>query len=451
MRPVNINIISTAIRKNASLLYGKPEDYDALDDLIEGVDIVLLGEATHGTREFYHERAAITKRLITKHGFNAIAIEGDWPDAYRVNQYVKGQLKNIIAKESLDGFKRFPSWMWCNREVLGFIEWLHYYNNQLFSERQVGFYGLDLYSLHASMDAVIKYLNKVDPEAAKIARQRYACFDHFGMNPHHYAYATNFGVGKSCEQDVFKQLHELHSKATDYQKNDGRLAADEYFFAEQNAKLVKSAEKYYRLMFDSDISSWNLRDRYMVETLEALDNHLNDLNGKSKIVVWAHNSHIGDARATEMSARGEFNIGQLVREQYGSLALNIGFTTYSGTVTAASDWDEPGQRRIVRPALSMSYESLLHDTELPAFLLKFDRHNPSNQDLINEFHTPRLERAIGVVYRSETERFSHYFLASLPEQFDAVIHIDKTQAIEPLDLVEHWTVNEEPETYPFGT
>jgi erythromycin esterase-like protein len=327
---------------------------------------------------------------------------------------------------------------------------LHYYNHQLSSEKQIGFYGLDLYSMHASMDAVIKYLNKVDPEAAMRARHRYACFDHFGINPQNYAYATSFGAAEACEQDVIQQLHELRSKATDYQQHDGRLAADEYFFAEQNAKLVKNVEKYYRLMFDRDVSSWNLRDRHMVDTLEALDKHLTAQNDKAKIVVWAHNSHVGDARATEMGARGEFNIGQLVREHYGRLAVNIGFTTYSGTVTAASDWDEPGQRMRVRPALPGSYESMLHDVELPAFLLKFNGHDASNQDLINKLYTPRLERAIGVVYRPETERLSHYFSASLPEQFDAVIHIDETQAVEPLDLTEHWQVNEEPETYPFG-
>ena len=348
MEPVNTNIISTVIRENAYMLYRKPEDYDALADLVEGVDVVLLGEATHGTSEFYHERAAITKRLITQYGFNAITIEGDWPDAYRVNQYVKGQLSDITAKQSLDGFKRFPTWMWCNREVLSFVEWLHYYNHQLSSEKQVGFYGLDLYSMHSSMDAVIKYLNKVDPAGAMRARKRYACFDHFGINPQNYAYATNFGVANSCEHDAIQQLHELRSKAGDYQQHDGRLAADEYFFAEQNAKLVKNVEQYYRLMFDRDASSWNMRDRHMVDTLEALDKHLTAQNGKAKIIVWAHNSHVGDARATEMSARGEFNIGQLIREHYGSLALNIGFTTYSGTVTAASDWDEPGQRRLCR-------------------------------------------------------------------------------------------------------
>jgi len=450
MIPVSTNIISSAIRRNASIIYGQPEDYDLLADLVDGADIVLLGEATHGTSEFYHERATITKRLITHYGFNAIAIEGDWPDAYRVNQYVKGQLKDITAKQSLDGFKRFPTWMWCNREVLGFVEWLYYHNHQLASERQVGFYGLDLYSMHASMDAVIQYLNKIDPEAAIRARNRYACFDHFGINPQNYAYATNFGAAEACEQDVIQQLHELRSKALDYQQHDGRLAADEYFFAEQNAKLVKNVEKYYRLMFNRDVSSWNLRDRHMVDTLEALDKHLTTQNGKAKIVVWAHNSHVGDARATEMGARGEFNIGQLVREHYGRLSVNIGFTTYTGTVTASSDWDEPGQRRRVRPALPGSYESLLHDVEIPAYLLKFDGHDASNHDLINEFRIPRLERAIGVVYRPETERLSHYFLASLPEQFDAVIHIDETQAVEPLDLTEHWQVDEEPETYPFG-
>ncbi|OIR17569.1 erythromycin esterase [mine drainage metagenome] len=450
MIPLSTNIISSAIRRNASLILGQTEDYNALANLVDDVDIVLLGEASHGTSEFYHERATITKLLITQYGFNAIAIEGDWPDAYRVNQYVKGQLNDITAKQSLDGFRRFPTWMWCNREVLSFVEWLHYHNHQLSSEKQVGFYGLDLYSMHASMDAVVKYLNKIDPEAAIRARQRYACFDHFGINPQNYAYATSFGAAEACEQEVIQQLHDLRSKSNEYQQNDGRLAADEYFFAEQNAKLVKNVEKYYRLMFNRDVSSWNLRDRHMVDTLEALDKHLTSQNGKAKIVVWAHNSHVGDARATEMGARGEYNIGQLVREHYGKWAVNIGFTTYTGTVTAASDWDEPGQRRRVRPALPGSYESLLHDVEIPAYLLKFDGHDPSNQDLVTELLTPRLERAIGVVYRPETERLSHYFLASLPEQFDAVIHIDETQAVEPLDLTEHWQVDEEPETYPFG-
>lgn len=450
MKGVNTNIISTTIRKNAYMLFGKPNDYDVLNDLVDGVDIALLGEASHGTKEFYQERIAITKHLIKNFGFNAVAIEGDWPDAYKVNEYVKGHLKHTSAKQSLDGFKRFPTWMWCNREVLGFVEWLHYYNHNQKSEDQVGFYGLDLYSLHASMNAVINYLYKVDTAAAERARCRYACFDHFGVSPRNYAYAVNYGAAKSCEHDAIQALHELRSKENEYLLKDGKLAADDFFFAEQNAKLVKNAEQYYRLMFEQEVSTWNMRDRHMVDTLKALDKHLTKQNGKAKIVVWAHNSHVGDARATEMSTRGELNVGQIVREHYGRLAVNIGFTTYTGKVTASTDWDEPGQRFHVRPALPGSYESIMHDAELPAFLLKFDKHNPANESLIDAFYMPRLERAIGVVYRPESERLSHYFLASLPEQFNAVIHIDETEALEPLDLNEHWYKNEEPETYPFG-
>ncbi|HZV97429.1 MAG TPA: erythromycin esterase family protein [Methylophilaceae bacterium] len=437
--------LASAISQAAHKLSGRPEDYAALDDLIGEVPIVLLGEATHGTREFYHERAVITQRLINEFGFNAVAIEGDWPDAYRINQYVKSQADSISAEDALDGFKRFPTWMWCNSEVLEFVQWLHAHNEPLPLDAKVGFYGLDLYSMHASMSAVIKYLSKVDPEAAMRARERYSCFDHFGINPQNYAYATTYGVAEKCERDVIHQLLELRSNAEKYLQHDGRSAADDFFFAEQNAKLVKNAEEYYRLMFNRSVSSWNLRDRHMAETLEALITHLNDTTGNAKVVVWAHNSHIGNARATEMSMRGELNIGQLLRERYDENVVNIGFTTYSGTVTAAPDWDEPGQRKRVRPALTGSYESLLHDTGLPAFLLKFE-----DRALTTELRDPRLERAIGVVYRPQTERLSHYFLASLPEQFNAVLHFDQTEAVAPLDLSEHWQVDEEPETFPFG-
>lgn len=444
------NELALEIKRNAHEILGNLDDYDALNDMVGEAKVVLLGESSHGTQEFYHERAVITKRLIMEHGFNAIAIEGDWPDAYRVNQYVKGVSHDSSTKKSLDGFKRFPTWMWCNQEVLEFVTWLHQYNQLHRADKQVGFYGLDLYSLHASMAAVIEYLKKVDPEAAKRAQHRYACFDHFGINPQNYAYATAFGISEACENDVIQQLQELRNNTAAYLQLNGRAAADEFFFAEQNAKLVQNTEKYYRLMFNRDVSSWNMRDRHMMDTLEALDNHLTTLNGKAKIVVWAHNSHIGDASATEMGTRGEFNIGQLARERYGKLAVNIGFTTYTGTVTAASDWDEPGQRRRVRPALPGSYESLMHDTGLAKFLIKFDDNDADTQDLLSELRNPRLERAIGVVYRPDTERISHYFVASLPDQFNAVVHIDETRALEPLDLTEHWQVNEEPETYPFG-
>ena len=422
----------------------RPEDYDPLLDLIGDAPIVLLGEATHGTQDFYRERANITMRLITERGFNAVAIEGDWPDAYRVNEYVKGD-KEVTASQALEGFQRFPTWMWANREVLSFITWLHDHNLPQRDEEKAGFYGLDLYSMHASMAAVVEYLDKVDPEAATRARARYACLDHHG-DPQSYAYATNYRGLEACEEEVIRQLVELRTNAENYLQNDGRRASDAYFFATQNARLVKNAEEYYRLMFSRSISSWNLRDRHMADTLEALVDHLNAVNNRAKVVIWAHNSHVGDARATEMGGRGEFNIGQLMRERYADRAVNVGFMTYSGTVTAATDWDEPGQRRRVRPGMEGSYERLMHEVEKPAFLLRLNQDNA----LVEQLREPRLERAIGVVYRPETERMSHYFLASLPDQFDALLHFDETQALEPLDLVEHWQINEEPETYPFG-
>ena len=423
----------------------RPADYDPLMDLIGDAQLVLLGEASHGTEEFYRERANITMRLITERGFNAVAIEGDWPDAYRINEYVRGE-RPVSAIQALEGFQRFPSWMWANREVLQFISWLHDHNQRLREEDRTGFYGLDLYSMHTSMAAVIAYLDKMDPDAAKHARARYACLDHFGVNPQSYGYGINYGGLAACEEEVIRQLLELRSNAENYLADDGRSAADAYFYATQNARLVKNAEEYYRQMFSRSVSSWNLRDQHMTETLEALIEHLSQTRNRAKVVVWAHNSHIGDARATEMGGRGEFNIGQLVRERYGDAAVNVGFMTYSGTVTAASDWDEPGQRKRVRIGMRGSYEKLMHEVGIPAFLLRFDQ----NPDLAEPLREPRLERAIGVVYRPVTERVSHYFMASLPHQFDAVLHIDETRALEPLDLVEHWQVNEEPETYPFG-
>lgn len=420
-------------------------DYDPLLDLVGDAPIVLLGEATHGTEEFYRERATITMRLITERGFNAVAIEGDWPDAYRINEYVKGD-SQISATQALEGFQRFPTWMWANREVLHFITWLHDHNQSLSEEAKTGFFGLDLYSMHTSMAAVIDYLDKIDPAAATNARERYACLDHFGVNPQSYAYGLKYGGLDACEEEVIRQLLELRSNAESYLNKDGRSAADAYFYATQNARLVKNAEEYYRQMFSHSVSTWNLRDQHMTETLEALIAHLSETSNQAKVVVWAHNSHIGDARATEMGGRGEFNIGQLVREKYGDAAVNMGFMTYSGTVTAASDWDEPGQRRRVRIGTRGSYEKLMHEADIPAFLLCFDRH----RELVQELQEPRLERAIGVVYRPVSERVSHYFMASLPNQFDALLHFDITQALEPLDLVAHWQVNEEPETYPFG-
>jgi erythromycin esterase-like protein len=428
-------------------LAASKEDYDPLLELIGEARFVLLGEASHGTHEFYRGRAQITKRLITEKGFAAVAVEADWPDAYRVNRYVRGVSEDPEAVDALSDFKRFPAWMWRNADVLDFVSWLRQYNDSLRTQEQrVGFYGLDLYSLHSSIEAVLNYLDKVDPEAARRARHRYSCFEDFGEDTQRYGYAAGFGLTDSCEKEVVSQLVELQRRAAELARRDGRVAADEFFFAEQNARLVKNAEEYYRSMFRGRISSWNLRDRHMAETLDALVIHLDGQNRAAKIVVWAHNSHLGDARATEMSERGEWNVGQLVREKYGDRAKLVGFTTYSGTVTAASDWGGPAARKRVRPALAGSYESLFHEVEHDCFLLGLSKGDKVAESL----QVPQLERAIGVIYRPETERVSHYFYAWLPEQFDAILHFDQTRAVEPLERTAQWKRGEIPETYPLG-
>jgi erythromycin esterase-like protein len=427
-------------------LRGIPADYDPIMELIGNARVVLLGEASHGTQEFYATRAAITERLIRDRQFCAVAVEADWPDAYRVNRYVRWVGNDANASMALDDFKRFPTWMWRNTEVVQFVEWMRAYNSTVPSDaHRVGFYGIDLYSLHASIDAVLRYLNTIDPEAARRARERYACFDHFGEDTQAYGYATAFGMGDSCEQEVITQLVELRRRAAEYATRDGRVARDDYFFAEQNARLVKNAEEYYRSMFRGHVQSWNLRDRHMVETLDALIQFLSRDRPDAKVVVWAHNSHLGDARATEMGARGELNVGQLVRERYGTAATLIGFTTNTGRVTAASDWDAPAENKGVRPALSGSYERLFHETGVPRFYLSLQE--PAIRAALAD---SRLERAIGVIYRPETERTSHYFHASLPAQFDGLLHFDQTTALRPLETTAEWASEEVPETFPTG-
>ncbi len=345
--------------------------------LIGDAHFVLLGEASHGAHEFYRERAQITKRLIKEKGFNVVAVEADWPDAYRVNRYVRGFDDDKDAAEALGGFRRFPSWMWRNADVLDFVGWLREHNDGLASDTpRVGFYGLDLYSLHTSIEAVLKYLDKVDSEGARRARARYSCFDHFGEDLQAYGYATGFGLSESCENEAIDQLLELRRRA--------------------------------------------------------------------KVVVWAHNSHLGDARATDMGAIGELNVGQLVRERYGRDATLVGFTTYGGTVTAASNWDGPAERKQVRPALPSSYEAIFHDVGLPRFLLTL-RDGGHAATALRE---KRLERAIGVIYLPESEYVSHYFCARLADQFDAVLHFDKTRAVEPLERASEWEAGEAPETFP---
>jgi erythromycin esterase-like protein len=347
------------IREAAHRLTGAAADYDPLLALIGDTRLVLLGEASHGTHDFYRERAAITRRLIVERGIVAVAVEADWPDAYRVNRYVRGASDDASAREALADFRRFPGWMWRNTEVLAFVEWLRAHNDALPpGALKVGFYGLDLYSLHASMDAVLRYLEAVDPPAARRARARYGCFDRVGADTRVYGLVTGAGLTKSCADEVIAQLVEMQQKAAEYARRDGRLAEDDFFHAEQNARLVKNAEAYYRSMFAGDAPSWNLRDSHMVESLEALAEYLERSAGPATIAVWAHNSHLGDARATEMSQRGELNVGQLVREGHGRNAVLVGFTTDHGTVTAASDWGGPAERKRVRPALDGSYEAI---------------------------------------------------------------------------------------------
>jgi len=445
MPDATVTKLTDLVRQSAHPLTGSAQDYDPLMDLIGDARFVLIGEASHGTHEFYRERAEITKRLIQEKGFTAVAVEADWPDAYRVNRYVRGSNDDATSGEALLGLQQFPTWMWRNTDVLSFVTWLRHYNDALPQDAaKIGFYGLDLYSMHASIEAVLGYLDKIDPEAAKRARYRYSCFQHFGEDTQAYGYAASFGLAESCEDEAVNQLMELQRRTAEYAQQDGQVAEEEFFFAEQNARLVKNAEEYYRSMFRRRVSSWNLRDRHMAETLEQLFVHLDKPGTPAKIVVWAHNSHLGDARATDMGDAGELNVGQLVRERYGRDAVLVGFSTYTGTVTAASDWGASAELKRVRPALPESYEALFHNTGLPRFLLNLR----DGGQLIPALREPRLERAIGVIYRPESERISHYFYARLPDQFDAVIHFDETRGVEPLDLTAHWEAGEPPETFP---
>ncbi|SCX27888.1 Erythromycin esterase homolog [Mycolicibacterium fluoranthenivorans] len=425
---------------------------EALDEIIGDARVVLIGESSHGTAEFYQARAEITKWLIEEKGFCAVAAEADWPDAYRVNRYVRGQDTDGSADEALRGFERFPSWMWRNTVVRDFVGWLRTHNasRRAESDRETGFYGLDLYSLHRSMQEVVDYLDNVDPVAAQRARERYACFDRTSSSDdgQSYGYAAAFGAGMSCERQVVDQLVDLQRNGLQYARRDGLLAEDELFYAQQNAQTVRNAEKYYRAMFGSRVSSWNLRDQHMFQTLKALRAHLGrSAEGEpTRIVVWAHNSHVGDARATEVGADGQLTLGQLVREGYGEQARLIGFTTYSGTVTAATEWGGIAERKVVRPALNGSVEELLHEVDRPEFLVSADISRDAEEPL----DTVRLGRAIGVIYLPSTERQSHYYHVRPGDQFDAIIHIDRTTALEPLELTSTWVAGQTPETYPTG-
>ncbi|WP_458685597.1 erythromycin esterase family protein [Nocardia tengchongensis] len=424
---------------------GVPPEH-ALDDLIGDARFVLIGESSHGTAEFYAARAAITGWLISERGFSGVACEADWPDAYRVDRYVRGLGTDDSPTHALSGFERFPGWMWRNTVVREFVEWLRLHNDQRRRDggECAGFYGLDLYSMHRSMRRVIEYLEQVDPAAARRAARRYACFDRVSEEDGQaYGFAAAFGGGESCQAEVVRQLVELQRGVAELiETGDG----DAHFDALRNAWTVRDAEAYYRAMFGPRVDSWNLRDEHMADTLDALATQLSRPGAPARIVVWAHNSHVGDARATEMAADGQLSLGQLVRERHGRQCRTIGFTTASGTVTAASRWDGAAERKTVRPPLPSSIEELLHDTGMPALYLRTDQ--PDN--VADILRAPRLERAIGVIYQPGTERQSHYFHTRAADRYDAIIHIDRTTALEPLVPDSNGSAGTVPETYPSG-
>lgn len=444
--------MADAVARLAEPLSTDPRSYDGLMALIGDARLVLIGEASHGTHEFYAERAAITRRLIEEHGFAAVCIEGDWPDAHRVHEFVQGVGSDRSAEEALGGFTRFPTWMWANDVVREFVAWLRQRNAEAPVERRAGFFGLDLYSMFTSMQSVLTYLDRVDPDAARRARSRYGCFDHFEEDSQSYGYAVAARMAEPCEEEAVRQLVDIRLHERHYLGADGRPARDAFFSAEQNARLVANAEHYYRSMYRGRGSSWNLRDRHMADTLDAVGEHLAATGRAPRVVVWAHNSHLGDARYTDMKRRGELNLGQLARERHGDAVRLIGFGTHTGTVTAAHDWDEPGRRFTVRPSLEESWERVMHDaavrTGADRYLLRI-RENPAAAAALAG---RRLQRAIGVIYRPETERASHYYAAELAREFDAIIHIDTTSALRALEPGHVWErgVEEPPETFPSG-
>ena len=435
--------VKTADGTVAKLIATSCEEFEAieaanLESLLQRIGaarIVLLGEATHGTSEFYRMRARISRELIERKGFSFVAIEGDWPDAARIDHFVRHA---EYAPSEWMAFARFPVWMWRNRDVRAFVDWLRAHNADIEPAKRVAFHGLDLYSLYNSIRSVLNYLDDIDPRSARIARQRYGCLTPWQADPATYGHAALTGDFQTCEREVVSILTDLMHKQRAYAEHDGERFLD----AVQNARLVANAERYYRTMYYGSRASWNLRDSHMFETLKTLL----DFHGpKSRAIVWAHNSHVGDSAATEMSSRGEFNIGQLCREEFGGEAYAIGFGTDHGTVAAASDWDGDMEVKAVRPAVPDSYERLCHEAGVRRFLLHL--RNPIAANLAEGLSRPRLERAIGVIYRPETELQSHYFQAVLPRQFDEYIWFDETQAVTPLQTAE---LKGLPDTYPFG-
>jgi erythromycin esterase-like protein len=414
------------VRESAHRLTGNERDYDPLMKLIGDARFVMLGEATHGTHEFYRERARITNRLIEEKGFDAVVLEADWMDANRVNRYIQSDGKDTTAAKALSDFTRFPRWMWRNADFRDFVDSVKTINARRNNTNRVHIYGMDLYGLSDSVKATSNYLKLTDPETARRVRKHYGCFDRFREEPQLYGLEVSNKTARSCQKDAQQQFDELQQLMA----RSGSDKTVELFNALQNARVIKNAEAYYRAMYQRNISSWNLRDQHMAETLESIANHHETKSGKpAKIVVWAHNSHQGDARMTERARVGEHNVGQLVRQRHGKDSVLVGFTTYTGYVRAAMEWGGYDERRRVRPALEGSYSALFHKTGVPNFLLILREGGKVSEALANN----RLERAIGVIYLPQIERTSHYFHARLSKQFDAVIHFDVTTAVRQLD------------------
>lgn len=424
------------------------DDLDSADlgPLLERIGdsrLVLLGEATHGTSEFYRFRARLTRELIERRGFRVVAVEADWPDAAKIDRFVRhrhSEGRSAGPEEDVQAFTRFPTWMWRNREVRDLVHWLEEHNREREPEEKVSFHGLDLYSLHTSLSRVLDYLEEVDPEAAARARERYSCISPWSTDPVLYGRAAFSGRYADCEDEVVATLTELLESRLDYMEKDGERFLD----AAANARVVADAERYYRAMYQGSTESWNQRDQHMFETLRSVL-EFRGRTGEAKAVVWEHNSHLGDAAATEMGARGQINVGHLARKHFADEAFLLGFGTDHGTVAAASSWDGEMEIKDVRPSREGSYERLCHDTEVPAFMLHLKE--PEREELRGELMDPRLERAIGVIYRPETELMSHYFQALLPQQFDEWVWFDETEAVTPLSGEETEGM---PETYPFG-
>lgn len=435
--PIDSNEIIELIKRTSSPLENS-EDLDPLIDYIGDAKYVLLGEASHGTHEYYVWRAKITQRLIQEKGFSFVGVEGDWPDCYRLNRFAKGYLNSEKdVYDVLDKFNRWPTWMWANWEIAAFIDWLKVFNENLPADKRIGFYGLDVYSFRESMNSIIQYLEKNDPEALKVAKKAMECFEPYGDNEgQSYARASAL-VPELCEKEVVNLLAEIINKAENYNSD-----AENVMSTEQNAHIARDAEKYYRAMIKRGPASWNIRDRHMVSTIDRLMKyHGND----AKTIVWEHNTHIGDARATDMASEGMVNVGQLLREQYSKEGVvAVGFGSYKGSVIAGRNWGDEMRKIKVPEAIEGSWENIFHQAcKGENRMLLFDKIKEEQC-----IAPPIDHRAIGVVYNPEHERFGNYVPSILPKRYDAFIFLDETTALHPIHIEP--AGNQIPETYPFG-